>query len=193
LFSRGGVTVKLAGRCCSKYPIDIADHVCLDIGASTGGFTRSCSQRRQSGVSTMSDASNASLAARPVPKSFDEETISELEGKRLPSGRTSSSSPSVSLRLKAVMPVDAWSLAAAHDASAGIIKPNSRRRVKAFQARIFRNAMVLHQEICDDIAGFVCVRSDHRHPGISVSDQGGDGRQNQFFIGGAPCVEHRHR
>src|ERR1700749_3087372 len=34
--SRGGV--KLAGA-LEHYPIDIEDHVCLDVGASTGGFT----------------------------------------------------------------------------------------------------------------------------------------------------------
>src|SRR6202047_5572523 len=34
--SRGGV--KLAGA-LEQYPIPIEDHVCLDVGASTGGFT----------------------------------------------------------------------------------------------------------------------------------------------------------
>ena len=34
--SRGGV--KLAGA-LEQYPIDIEDHVCVDVGASTGGFT----------------------------------------------------------------------------------------------------------------------------------------------------------
>src|ERR1700731_190122 len=34
--SRGGV--KLAGA-LERYPIDIEGHVCLDVGASTGGFT----------------------------------------------------------------------------------------------------------------------------------------------------------
>ena len=34
--SRGGV--KLVGA-LERYPIDIEDHVCLDVGASTGGFT----------------------------------------------------------------------------------------------------------------------------------------------------------
>src|ERR1700738_5737340 len=34
--SRGGV--KLAGA-LQQYQIDIEDHVCLDVGASTGGFT----------------------------------------------------------------------------------------------------------------------------------------------------------
>src|SRR5665213_3988920 len=34
--SRGGV--KLSGA-LERYPLDIEDHVCLDVGASTGGFT----------------------------------------------------------------------------------------------------------------------------------------------------------
>src|SRR6201992_4412979 len=34
--SRGGV--KLAGA-LERYPIEIEDHICLDVGASTGGFT----------------------------------------------------------------------------------------------------------------------------------------------------------
>ena len=34
--SRGGV--KLSGA-LERYPIEIEDHVCLDVGASTGGFT----------------------------------------------------------------------------------------------------------------------------------------------------------
>src|SRR6201995_2109520 len=35
--SRGGV--KLAGA-LEQYPIEIEEHVCLDVGASTGGFTQ---------------------------------------------------------------------------------------------------------------------------------------------------------
>ncbi|HJZ21216.1 MAG TPA: SAM-dependent methyltransferase, partial [Bradyrhizobium sp.] len=34
--SRGGV--KLSGA-LERYPLEIEDHVCLDVGASTGGFT----------------------------------------------------------------------------------------------------------------------------------------------------------
>ena len=34
--SRGGVKLSAA---LEQYPIDIEDHVCVDVGASTGGFT----------------------------------------------------------------------------------------------------------------------------------------------------------
>src|ERR1700689_1957218 len=43
--SRGGV--KLSGA-LEHYPIDIEDHVCLDIGASTGGLTQSLLANRAS-------------------------------------------------------------------------------------------------------------------------------------------------
>ena len=68
--SRGGV--KLAGA-LERYPIEIEDHVCLDVGASTGGFTEVLLANGASLVFAIDVGTRpvASLAARPSQDRVD--------------------------------------------------------------------------------------------------------------------------
>ena len=68
--SRGGV--KLAGA-LERYPIEIEDHVCLDVGASTGGFTEVLLANGASLVFSIDVGREpvASLAARPSQDRLD--------------------------------------------------------------------------------------------------------------------------
>ena len=82
--SRGGV--KLAGA-LEHYPIEIEDHVCLDVGASTGGFTEVLLANGASLVFAIDVGRgqlHPSLQGHPKIVSMEATDIRAFEGKRLP-------------------------------------------------------------------------------------------------------------
>jgi 23S rRNA (cytidine1920-2'-O)/16S rRNA (cytidine1409-2'-O)-methyltransferase len=178
--SRGGV--KLAGA-LEQYPIDIEGHVCLDVGASTGGFTEVLLANGASLVFSIDVGRgqlHPSLRGHPRIVSMEETDIRNFEGKRL-EVRPDVVVIDVSfISLKAVLPV-ALSLAASPMHLLALIKPQFEAARKHSKRGIIRNAMV-HQEVCDDIAAFV---SSQGCTGIQVFPSpiaGGDGNI-EFFIG----------
>src|SRR4029450_6275494 len=81
--SRGGV--KLAGA-LERYPIDVEDKVCLDVGASTGGFTEVLLSGGATAVHATAVARgqlHASLKNHPKIVSREETDIRNFAGKRL--------------------------------------------------------------------------------------------------------------
>src|SRR3954452_21789660 len=81
--SRGGV--KLAGA-LEQYPIEIEGHVCLDVGASTGGFTEVLLAQGASLVFAIDvgrEQLHSSLRCHPNVVSMEQTDIRSLEGKRL--------------------------------------------------------------------------------------------------------------
>ena len=86
--SRGGV--KLAGA-LEQYPIDVEGHVCLDVGASTGGFTEVLLANGASlvfAVDVGHGQLHPSLHGHPRVVSMEETDIRKFEGKRLPARRS---------------------------------------------------------------------------------------------------------
>ena len=82
--SRGGV--KLAGA-LEQYPIEIEDHICLDVGASTGGFTEVLLANGASLVFAIDAGHNQlhpSLHGHAKIVSMEATDIRTFEGKRLP-------------------------------------------------------------------------------------------------------------
>jgi 23S rRNA (cytidine1920-2'-O)/16S rRNA (cytidine1409-2'-O)-methyltransferase len=178
--SRGGV--KLAGA-LEHYPIEIENHVCLDVGASTGGFTEVLLAGGAAMVFSIDvgrDQLHASLRGHPKIISMEATDIRGFEGKRLPM-RPDVVVVDVSfISLKAVLPV-ALSLAAAPMHLLALIKPQFEAARKHSKRGIIRNAMV-HQEICDDIAAFVVAQGCTDIQVFPSSITGGDGNI-EFFIG----------
>src|SRR5205809_2712910 len=178
--SRGGV--KLAGA-LEQYPVDIEGHVCLDVGASTGGFTEVLLANGASLVFSIDvgrDQLHPSLRGHPKIVSMEQTDIRSFEGKRLPMRPDVVVIDVSFISLKAVLPV-ALSLSASPMHLLALIKPQFEAARKHSKRGIIRNAMV-HQEICDDIAAFV---SSQGCTGIQVfpsSIAGGDGNI-EFFIG----------
>ncbi len=178
--SRGGV--KLAGA-LAQYRIEIEDRVCLDVGASTGGFTEVLLANGASLVFSVDvgrDQLHPSLRGHPKIVSMEETDIRKFEGKRLPMRPDVVVIDVSFISLKAVLPA-ALSLAAAPMHVLALIKPQFEAARKHSKRGIIRNAVV-HQEICDDIAGFA---SSQGCTGIQVfpsSIAGGDGNI-EFFIG----------
>src|SRR5687768_10764877 len=178
--SRGGV--KLAGA-LELYPIEIEDRVCLDVGASTGGFTEVLLANGASVVFAIEvgrEQLHPSLRGHPEIVSMEETDIRTFEGKRLPVRPDVVVIDVSFISLKAVLPV-ALSLAAAPMHLLALIKPQFEAPRKHSKRGIIRNAMV-HQEICDDIAAFATSQGCTDIQIFPSSITGGDGNI-EFFLG----------
>ncbi|MFZ0813191.1 MAG: TlyA family RNA methyltransferase [Bradyrhizobium sp.] len=178
--SRGGV--KLAGA-LEQYPIDIEDHVCLDVGASTGGFTEVLLANGASVVFAIDVGRgqlHPSLRDHPKIVSMEGTDIRALEGKRLPARPDIVVIDVSFISLKIVLPV-ALSLAAAPMHLLALIKPQFEAPRKHSKRGIIRDAAV-HQEVCGDISAFAASLgcTDIRVCPSSIS--GGDGNV-EFFLG----------
>src|SRR3954468_13973442 len=150
--SRGGV--KLAGA-LEQYPIEIEDHICLDVGASTGGFTEVLLANGASlvfAVDVGHGQLHPSLRGHPKITSMEETDIRSLEGKRLPARPDVVVIDVSFISLKAVLPV-ALSLAAAPMHLLALIKPPFEAARKYSKRGIIRDTAV-HRAVCDDIAAF---------------------------------------
>ena len=178
--SRGGV--KLAGA-LEQYPIDIEDHVCLDVGASTGGFTEVLLANGASVVFAIDVGHgqlHSSLHDHPKIVSMEQTDIRSLEGKRLPARPDIVVIDVSFISLKAVLPV-ALSLAAAPMHLLALIKPQFEATRKHSKRGIIRDAAV-HQEVCDEIAAFAASLGCTNIQVFPSPISGGDGNI-EFFIG----------
>ena len=178
--SRGGV--KLSGA-LEHYPIEIEDHVCLDVGASTGGFTEVLLANGASLVFSIDVGRgqlHPSLHGHPRIISMEETDIRGFEGKRLPQRPDIVVIDVSFISLKAVLPV-ALSLAAAPMHLLALIKPQFEAERKHSKRGIIRHASV-HQQVCDDIAAFAASLGCTDIEVFPSSIAGGDGNI-EFFIG----------
>ena len=178
--SRGGV--KLAGA-LEQYPIDIEDHVCLDVGASTGGFTEVLLASGASVVFAIDVGHgqlHPSLHGHPKIVSMEATDIRSLEGKRLPARPDIVVIDVSFISLKAVLPV-ALSLAAAPMHLLALIKPQFEAPRKHSKRGIIRDAAV-HQDVCDEMTAFVASLGCTEIRVFPSPISGGDGNI-EFFIG----------
>jgi 23S rRNA (cytidine1920-2'-O)/16S rRNA (cytidine1409-2'-O)-methyltransferase len=178
--SRGGV--KLAGA-LERYPLDIEDHVCLDVGASTGGFTEVLLANGAAMVFSIDVGKgqlHPSLQGHPRIISMEETDIRSFEGKRLQQRPDIVVIDVSFISLKAVLPV-ALSLAAAPMHLLALIKPQFEAIRKHSKRGIIRDAAV-HREVCDDIAAFAASLGCSDIEVFPSSIAGGDGNL-EFFIG----------
>jgi 23S rRNA (cytidine1920-2'-O)/16S rRNA (cytidine1409-2'-O)-methyltransferase len=178
--SRGGV--KLSGA-LETYPIEIENHVCLDVGASTGGFTEVLLANGANLVFAIDVGHgqlHPSLHGHPQIVSMEETDIRSLEGKRLPMRPDVVVIDVSFISLKLVLPV-ALSLAAAPMHLLALIKPQFEAQRKHSKRGIIRNAMV-HQEVCDGIVALAASLGCTDIQVFPSSIAGGDGNI-EFFIG----------
>src|SRR5207248_6774608 len=178
--SRGGV--KLAAA-LEQYPIEIEDHICLDVGASTGGCAEVLLANGASlvfAVDVGTGQLHPSLRGHAKSVSMEETDIRAYEGKRLPARPDIVVIDVSFISLKAVLPV-ALSLAAAPMHLLALIKPQFEAERKHSKHGIIRNAMV-HQEICDDISAFAASLGCTDIEVFPSPIAGGDGNI-EFFMG----------
>jgi 23S rRNA (cytidine1920-2'-O)/16S rRNA (cytidine1409-2'-O)-methyltransferase len=178
--SRGGV--KLAGA-LEQYPIDVEGHICLDVGASTGGFTEvllASGAAMVFAIDVGHGQLHPSLHGHPRIVSMEATDIRKLDGKRLPARPDIVVIDVSFISLKAVLPV-ALALAAAPMHLLALIKPQYEAQGQHGKGGIIRDAAV-HGKVCDDIAAFAA--------GLGCADirvfpspiKGGDGN-SEFFLG----------
>jgi 23S rRNA (cytidine1920-2'-O)/16S rRNA (cytidine1409-2'-O)-methyltransferase len=178
--SRGGV--KLAGA-LEHYPIDIEGHVCLDVGASTGGFTEVLLANGAAivfAVDVGHGQLHPSLQSHPNIVSMEATDIRAFEGKRLPARPDIVVIDVSFISLKAVLPV-ALSLAAAPMHLLALIKPQFEAQGKHSKGGIIRDAAV-HRQVCDDIAAFAASLGCEEIEVFASPITGGDGN-TEFFLG----------
>jgi 23S rRNA (cytidine1920-2'-O)/16S rRNA (cytidine1409-2'-O)-methyltransferase len=178
--SRGGV--KLAGA-LEQYPIDVEGHICLDVGASTGGFTEVLLANGAAMVFAIDVGRgqlHPSLQAHPNIVSMEATDIRKYEGKRLPARPDIVVIDVSFISLKAVLPV-ALSLAAAPMHLLALIKPQFEAQGKHDKGGIIRDAAV-HQQVCDDIAAFAASLGCTDIKVFPSAIKGGDGN-SEFFLG----------
>ncbi len=178
--SRGGV--KLAGA-LERYPIDIEGHVCLDVGASTGGFTEVLLANGAEivfAVDVGRGQLHPALHGHPKIVSMEETDIRNFAGKRLPARPDIVVIDVSFISLKLVLPV-ALSLAAAPMHLLALIKPQFEAQGKHSKGGIIRDAAV-HTQVCDDIAAFAASLGCTEIEVFPSPITGGDGNA-EFFLG----------
>ena len=178
--SRGGV--KLAGA-LAQYPIEIEDHVCLDVGASTGGFTEVLLNEGAALVFAIDVGTSQlhnSLRGHPRIVSMEQTDIRSYDGKRLPQRPDVVVIDASFISLKLILPV-ALQLAAAPTSLLALIKPQFEAPRNAIKKGIVRDAAV-HQAVCDDIAAFAAAQGCTNIKVFPSSIPGGDGNV-EFFLG----------
>jgi 23S rRNA (cytidine1920-2'-O)/16S rRNA (cytidine1409-2'-O)-methyltransferase len=178
--SRGGV--KLAGA-LERYPIEIDDKVCLDVGASTGGFTEvllNCGASLVHAIDVGRGQLHPSLQGHPKIISREETDIRALAGKRLDVRPTVVVIDVSFISLKLVLPV-ALELAAVPTHLLALIKPQFEAQRSAIKKGIVRDAAV-HKAVCDDIAAFAASLGCTDIKVFDSAITGGDGNR-EFFLG----------
>jgi len=177
--SRGGV--KLAAA-LDHFHLDITGRVCLDVGASTGGFTEvlvARGARRVYAVDVGRAQLHPRLRGRDDIVCLEETDIRELDPARLLEPPDFATVDVSFISLKLVLPAIGQVLAPRATLVA-LIKPQFEAARRDIKKGIVRDAAV-HAAICDDIHAFLTALG-WRVGGIVPSPiSGGDGNR-EFFI-----------
>jgi len=180
--SRGGI--KLAAA-LDHFRFDPRNRVCLDVGASTGGFTQVLidrGARRVYAVDVGHGQMHKSLRERPEITSIDETDIRSLSPALLDEAPELVTVDVSFISLKLALP-PAIALAKIPARLVALIKPQFEAGARAAKKGIVRDP-TMHAAVCDDLARFV-AGLDWQVIGIIPSPiQGGDGNA-EFLLGAA--------
>jgi 23S rRNA (cytidine1920-2'-O)/16S rRNA (cytidine1409-2'-O)-methyltransferase len=181
--SRGGV--KLAAA-LDHFALDVAGRVCLDVGASTGGFTEVLLARRARRVYAVDIGRaqlHARLRARPEVVSFEKTDIRALDATFL-EPRPDFVCIDVSfISLKLVL-APALALTQSPASLLALIKPQFESGGTRLKKGIVRDARI-HAIVCEKIAAFVISLGWQVGGVIPSAIPGRDGNR-EFFI----CATH---
>jgi 23S rRNA (cytidine1920-2'-O)/16S rRNA (cytidine1409-2'-O)-methyltransferase len=180
--SRGGV--KLAAA-LDHFRFDPGGRVCLDVGASTGGFTDALlarGARRVYAVDVGRGQLHASLRARPEVVPFEATDIRTLTSALLPEPPDFVTVDVSFISLKLVLR-PALALARPAAELIALIKPQFEAGRRGAKKGIVR-APAIHAAVCDEIAAFVTALGWAVAGLIASPITGGDGNR-EFLIGAA--------
>lgn len=179
--SRGGL--KLASA-LDLFGFDPAGRVCLDVGASTGGFTDLLLKRgarRVIAVDVGREQLHASLRGDPRVTSREGCDIRSLTPVDLGEPPTLAAIDVSFISLRLVLPAVAALLAPACEIAA-LIKPQFEAGRSALKKGIVRDEAV-HQRVCDEIATVLAELGFAVEAPVPSPIEGGDGNR-EFLIGG---------
>ncbi len=180
--SRGGV--KLAAA-LDRFGFDPQGRACLDVGASTGGFTQVLLERGAKLVYAMDVGRgqlHESLRRRREVVSLEETDIRTFSPQRLDTKPDLIVVDVSFISLKLVLP-PALALAKLPAQLVALIKPQFEAGRAALKKGIVRDPTV-HAAVCDDIAAFVASLGCRVLGVIPSSIDGGDGNA-EFLLGAA--------
>ena len=178
--SRAGLKLAVA---LDHFGFDPNRRVCLDVGASTGGFTQVLIERGARRVYAI-DVGRAqlhkSLRGRPEILSLEETDIRALSASQLSEPPDLVSMDVSFISLKLVLPA-ALALASPRAQLIALIKPQFEAGREHLKKGIVRDAAV-HAAVCDDIAVNVAVLGWYVKGIIPSPIAGGDGNA-EFLLG----------
>ena len=177
--SRGGV--KLAAA-LDRYPITVADHVCLYVGASTGGFTDVLLDRGARlvyAVDVGHDQLHQSLRDHPRVRAMQDTDIRGMPA-QLPDKPDVVVIDASFISLKHVL-APALAIAATPTSLLALIKPQFEAERRHSKKGIVRDSAV-HDAVCRDITDHVRSLGCDEIAVFPSSITGGDGNV-EFFIG----------
>ena len=180
--SRGGV--KLAAA-LDRFGFDPAGHVCLDVGASTGGFTQvllARGARRVYAVDVGRGQLHASLREAAAVVVFEQTNIRNFDAGRLPEPPDFLVVDVSFISLKLVLPA-AIALLRMPARLIALIKPQFEAGRRHLKKGIVRDPQV-HAAVCEDIAGFVAAMGWTVGVVVASPIMGGDGNR-EFLLGAA--------
>jgi 23S rRNA (cytidine1920-2'-O)/16S rRNA (cytidine1409-2'-O)-methyltransferase len=180
--SRGGV--KLAAA-LDYFGIDPERRVCLDVGASTGGFTQVMIERgarRVYAVDVGKAQLHGSLRKRPQIVSLEETDIRSLPAATFDEPPTLVTIDVSFISLKLVLPA-VTALAADKAALVTLIKPQFEAGRERARKGVVRDAAV-HRAVCDDIVAAAAALGWRVRGVVPSPIAGGDGNA-EFLLGAA--------
>lgn len=178
--SRGGV--KLAAA-LDRFGFDPNGKVCLDVGASTGGFTQVLLERGARKIYAIDVGQgqlHESLRARPEIVVLEETDIRTLAPVRLDPPPNFVVVDVSFISLRHVLPA-ALALARAATRLVALVKPQFEAGRAALKKGIVRDPAV-HKAVCDDIAAIVAGLG-WRVVGVMPSPIAGGGGNVEFLLG----------
>jgi 23S rRNA (cytidine1920-2'-O)/16S rRNA (cytidine1409-2'-O)-methyltransferase len=177
--SRGGV--KLAAA-LDHFSLNVAGRVCLDVGASTGGFTEvllARGARRVYAVDVGSGQLHPRLHGRDDIVSFEQTDIRTLNPSRLSVEPDFATIDVSFISLKLVLPA-AGKLLKTRASMLALIKPQFEANRRAIKKGIVRDETV-HAAICDDLTAFIAAQGWRVGGLVPSAILGGDGNR-EFFV-----------
>jgi 23S rRNA (cytidine1920-2'-O)/16S rRNA (cytidine1409-2'-O)-methyltransferase len=178
--SRGGLKLVAA---LDHFGFDPAGRTCLDVGASTGGFTEvllARGARRVYAVDVGRGQLHARLRERGEVISFEETDIRTLEPARLPDPPDLAVADVSFISLKLILPALDRLLRRPAELVA-LIKPQFEAGRKHLKKGVVRDAAV-HAAVCADIAAFAASLQWNPAGTIPSPIQGGEGNR-EFLLG----------
>ena len=177
--SRGGL--KLAAA-VDHFGLEVAGRVCLDVGASTGGFTQVLLERGARlvyAVDVGRDQLHHALRGRPAIVSLEQTDIRALDPRHLAEPPDFASVDVSFISLKLVLPA-IGKLMASRATLLALIKPQFESERRNLKKGIVRDPAI-HAAVCDDIAAFLAARQ-WRVRGPMPSPILGASGNREFFI-----------